>query len=136
MFKCINSKSCTEFIQFDISTFRPSFSTNVLNKAIWFSQNILVSLENEIDLILATKKSFFNFDEFSIGKGRTACFDITMGTPNSTRAADVVGIYFPCDVANHFLHLIDCLYYGDCLIYLQNITKKKLLVPLEKHLTQ
>ena len=92
-FRNLENKKKLTFIQFDICEFYPSISETLLRKAIAFARRHVNISEQEIRIILQTKKGLlFKNKEVWIKKGQEP-FDVTMGSLDGAEVCDLVGLY-------------------------------------------
>ena len=115
---------------FDICEFYPSISEKLLKKALEFAKQHVNISEQEIRIILQTKKGLlFSNKEVWVKKGQKP-FDVTMGSWDGAEVCDLVGLYLLAQLSD--LNLDIGLYRDDglCVSTLNarqtEIAKKKL----------
>ena len=119
-FKNITHKNKTTFIQFDIIDFYPSKMKELLLQSINLARNYTDITEEELDIILAYRKSVLVYNNTTWEKKATDNFDITMGSSDFALIADLVGIYI-LDTLGRFLDLSNIrIYRDDGLISIPN----------------
>ena len=78
-FKQLENKRTLSFLQFDIVEFYVNFAEDILKKALNYAKKYTDISNEEIKIILQTKKAFlFSDNKPWIKKGRKS-FDVTMG---------------------------------------------------------
>ena len=93
-FKNIPNKSRSKFIKFDIVSFYPSISRDLLMKAIDFSKQYSEVTQDMIDTILNARKSFlFDNGKVWIKKNVETHFDVTEGSFDGAEVCELVGLY-------------------------------------------
>ena len=115
---------------FDICEFYPSISEKLLKKAVEFAKQHVNISEQEIRIILQTKKGLlFSNTEVWVKKGQKP-FDVTMGSWDGAEVCDLVGLYLLSQLSD--LNLDIGLYRDDglCISALNarqtEIAKKKI----------
>ena len=92
-FKKLENKKNLSFIVFDIVNYYPSITLDLLSKALEWAKEFTKISDEEIEVILATKKSIlFSNGEFWTKKGETN-FDLAQGSFDSAEASDLVGLF-------------------------------------------
>ena len=92
-FKTLEEKQMLSFLQFDIDSYYPSITPELLDKAInWASQLVPISREDR-ELFHQTKDSLL-FDRGTtwVKKGEHS-FDVTMGSYDGAETTDLVGLF-------------------------------------------
>ena len=92
-FESLESKSNLKFLKFDIVSFYPSITMNLLKKAIDWAKEFtnIDSLEEAI--ILHCCQSFLFFNGKCYTKEGGELFDITQGSLHSSEVSELVGLY-------------------------------------------
>ena len=86
------TKNKGKFVQFDICQFYPSISDKLLKDSLDYAKNHASIDEEEVDLIMACRRSIlFNDDKTSSKKDKN--FDVTMGAQDGAEIAELTGIY-------------------------------------------
>lgn len=98
-FKNLPNKKSTTFVMFDIVSFYPSITLEILQKALKFAETYCRITPIVIDTILNARKSFlFYKGEPWIKKDHTDHFDVTEGSFDGAEVCELVGLY-----------MLDCL---------------------------
>ena len=90
-FKNIKHKNRTTFIQFDIIDFYPSITKELLLLSINLARNYTDIIQEELDIILACRKSVLVYNNTIWEKKTTDNFDVTIGSFDSAQIAYFVG---------------------------------------------
>ena len=84
----------SHFIKFDIVSFYPSISRNVLNEAIQFARNYHNINDAMINTIMNLRKAFLFYDGNPLVKKDTLQhFDVTEGSFEGSEIFELVGLY-------------------------------------------
>ena len=93
-FRSINDKKQCKFIKFDIVSFYPSISQELLLKAINFAQEYTNITQHTIDTIMNSRKSFlFHKDAPWVKKCTNEHFDVTEGSYDGAEICELVGLF-------------------------------------------
>ena len=92
-FKKIENKSKRSFIVFDIENFYPSISSTLFNNAIQFAKEICEIPDNDLSIIMHSRKTLFNNGEPWIKKGDEEDFDVSMGCLDGAEVCELTGTY-------------------------------------------
>ena len=92
-FKKIKDKKRSTFVQFDIIEFYPSITKELLVRSLNHAREYTEITEEEIEIILARRKTILSDNRRSWVKSHVDNFDVPMGAYNSAQVADLVGIY-------------------------------------------
>ena len=93
-FKCIEDGKSKVFCKFDIKSYYPSITKDLLKKSLEFAREVcqLTIPEKDIDIILHSCESFLFLDGKAwIKKGGR--FDVTMGSYMGAEICELVGLY-------------------------------------------
>ena len=103
-----------KFIQIDVVNFYPSITEELLMSAINWARQFLDITEQDVEIIIQSKKSIL-FDEGTpwTKKGRSN-FDISQGSYDGAECAELVGLFI-LDQLNKIDRLSPGLYRDDCL---------------------
>ena len=129
-FEELNNKQSLTFIQFDIVEFYPNITETLLKKALEYAKKNVNVTEDEIKIILETKKAILFSDGIPWTKKGNKKFDVTMGSWDGAEVADLVGLFLLSQLKD--LHLNIGLYRDDGLAVCNlserqaELTKKKL----------
>ena len=92
-FKGLSDKKRKRFIQFDLESFYPSITPELLEKALEWAENHVVITPEEKNIIKQSKKSFlFTGNTPWIKKGDVN-FDVGMGAFDGAETCDLIGLY-------------------------------------------
>ena len=90
----IRLKKQSHFIKFDIVSFYPSISRNVLNEAIQFARNYHNINDDMINTIMNSRKAFLFYDGNPwVNKGTWQHFDVTEGSFDGSEICEHMGLY-------------------------------------------
>ena len=92
-FKNMKHKNKTTFLQFDIIDFPLSITKELLLLSINVARNYTDITKEELNIILACRKSELVYNNTTWQKKTTDNFDVTMGLFDSAQIANLVGIY-------------------------------------------
>ena len=94
-FNAIPNKKESRFLKFDIVSFYPTISRNVLLEAIEFAKTHYDSISDDmVETILNSRKAFLYFDgDPWIKKGSNEHFDVTEGSFDGAEVCELVGLY-------------------------------------------
>ena len=92
-FQKLNNKNTLTFLLFDIVEFYPNITEALLKKALDYAKNYVDITQEEIKIILQTKKAFIFSDGKPWIKKGNKSFDVTMGSLDGAEVADLVGLY-------------------------------------------
>ena len=100
-FTLIPSKHQQTFITFDIMEFYPSISQDLLSKALEYASSYVEINDQEIDIIMHTKKTLlFNEDKPWVKGNNEVPFDVTMGSYDGAETCELVGTYILSKLSN------------------------------------
>ena len=105
-FNSLENKQKLKFIKFDIESFYPSITKELLNKTIKWAKSVepvhkgcsqkdmdCDECNEDLDIIYAARRNFvFNNEKPFVKKGREN-FDVTMGAWDGAEVAELVGLY-------------------------------------------
>ena len=92
-FKGLNNKSKLNFISFDIVSFYPSISENLLRRAMEWAGTLTTITQDDKDIIFACKESVLYSSSSPWVKREGEEFDITMGSYDGAETTDLVGLF-------------------------------------------
>lgn len=93
-FKSIRKTRNISFITFDIVSFYPSISSNLLNSALDFASRLIEINEDQRNTIMLAKRSYLvNPEGYWIKRGQEDMFDVTMGSYDGAETCELVAIY-------------------------------------------
>ena len=117
-FKKIKDKKRSTFVQFDIIEFYPSITKELLVRTLNHAREYTDITEEEIEIILASRKSVLSDSRRSRVKSHVDNFDVPMGAYDSVQVADLVGIYILDTLGRNFNSEQVGLYRIDGIIYI------------------
>ena len=102
-FKNISNKSNHTFVIFDIDSFYPSISENLLKNAISYAKQYVTITDQEVDIIMHSRKSLL-FDQGTawIKKNDDGLFDVTMGSYDGAEVCELVGLLILDQLGNQY----------------------------------
>ena len=87
------NRAKAKFVQFDIESFYPTITEELLTKALQYAQTIVKIEQTEIDIIFHSRKALlFNNAECWVKKSGKL-FDVTMGAYDGAEVCELVGLY-------------------------------------------
>ena len=89
----MKNKHTLTFLLFDIIEFYPNITEALLKKASDYAKNHIDITQEEIKIILQTKKAFIFIDGKPWIKKGNKLYDVTMGSWDGAEVADLVGLY-------------------------------------------
>ena len=93
-FGSIEQKEKHMFIVFDIVSFYPSITEDLLRKALEFAQQYVQVKQSDADIIMNARKSLlFNEDQPWMKKEKDGAFDVTMGSYDGAEVCEIVGAF-------------------------------------------
>ena len=82
-----------KFIQFDIESFYPTITEELLTKALQYAQTMVKIEQTEVEIIFHSRKALlFNNSECWVKKSGKL-FDVTMGAYDGAEVCEIVGLY-------------------------------------------
>ena len=121
-FNNIPNKANSIFIVFDIESFYPFISEELLKMSINYAKQFIRILEWDIDIIMHLRKSFlFHQDAAWVKKGNSGLFDVTMGSYDGAEVCELVGLYILTRLIEKFDKESTGLYHDDGLAIFSNI---------------
>ena len=93
-FNNIPNKANSVFIVFNIESFHPSISEDLLKMSINYAKQFINIPERDINIIMHSRKSLlFHQDAALMKKGDSGLFDVTMGSYDGAKVCQLVGLY-------------------------------------------
>jgi predicted GIY-YIG superfamily endonuclease len=92
-FNGLQNKNNLTFLQFDIESFYPSISEELLLKAINFAKQFTTLSQDDIEIILHSRKTFLFSSGEPYVKKENENFDVPMGGYDSAEISELVGLY-------------------------------------------
>ena len=131
-FRKIKDKKRSTFLQFDIIVFYPSITEELLVRSLDPAWEYTDITEEEIEIILASRKSILSDSRRSWLKSHVDNFDVPMWAYDSAQVADLVGIYI-LDTLGRIVNLEQVgLYRDDGIIYIPDSNGPKTSSTLKK----
>ena len=93
-FKSIQNKESLNFIQFDIISFYPSITEELLLKAIHFARQYTVISDEHVNIILSCKRSVLVHKSEPWEKTNNPDIDVTEGSFDGAETCELVGLFF------------------------------------------
>ena len=122
-FNNIPNKANSVFIVFDIESFYPSISEDVLKMSINYAKQFINIPERDIDIIMHSRKSLlFHQDAAWVRKGDSGLFDVTMGSYDGAEMCKLVGLYILNRLSEKYDKESTGLYRDDGLAVFSNIS--------------
>ena len=114
-FQNIKNKRNKTFIVFDVVNFYPSFTKELLEKAIAWAGTIVKISDSDKKIILESKNSLLFYDGTPWSKRREAKFDVGMGSFDGAESCDIVGLFMLSEITKLKLNIDLGLYRDDGL---------------------
>ena len=92
-FKGLKNKHQLTFFQFDIASFYPSITNELLQKAIRFAKQFTQITDDDINIILHARKTFLFSSNEAWVKTNNEDFDVPMGGFDSAEISELVGLF-------------------------------------------
>ena len=90
------------FIKFDIVDFYPSISEKLLMSCISYAKKFVDISEQEIEIILHTRKCFLFDSDGAWVKRNGGNFDVSMGSYDGAEVCTIVGLYMLEKIGGEF----------------------------------
>ena len=114
-FKSIKNKKIYKFLSFDIVSFYPSITQELLEEAlVWAMQYTSITEQQKKIVLLASKSFLYCKDEPWVKKGDSN-FDVGMGAYHGAQACELVGLYLLSKLVK-LPNFEPIVYYACCLI--------------------
>ena len=107
-----------QFLQFDIESFYPSISENLLDRALQFAQEHINISEEDIDTIKHSRLSLLFCPRGETWQRKDSLFDVTMGAPDGAEVCELVGVYLLSQIGDILPQQSHGLYRNDGLVML------------------
>ena len=92
-FNNIKDKHQKSFLIFDIVSFYPSITAELLKRALDYAADITNITSEERNIIMEAKRSTLHHNDTAWSKKRSEEFDITMGSYDGAESCELVGLY-------------------------------------------
>ena len=124
-FRKIRDKKRSTFVQFSIIEFYPSITKELLVRSLNHTREYTDIREEEIEIILASRKSVLSNSRRSWVKSHVDNSDVPMGAYDSAQVANLVGIYI-LDTLGRIVNLEQVEFYrDDGIIYIPDSNRPK-----------
>ena len=114
-FKQLENKNRKSFIQFDICSFYPSITPELLSNALDWARLYVNITPEEKDIIMKSKKSYLFTSNIPWVKKGQDNFDIGMGAWDGAESCDIVGLYILDQLKNRIKGFENGVYRDDAL---------------------
>ena len=98
-FNGLKNKNQLQFIQFDVEVFYPSISKDLLLNAINWAKQFIDITNQEIEIILQSRKSMLFKDGTPWTKKGNNQFDVAMGAFDGAECCELIGLFILKDLA-------------------------------------
>ena len=92
-FKVIKNKQRLNFIVFDIDSFYPSITPELLNRALGWAKHYATITQQQVEIIFQACESFLYSEGTNWVKKGDVNFDIGMGAYHGAQACEIVGLF-------------------------------------------
>lgn len=92
-FENLPNKSSLNFIKFDIVSFYPSITRDLLLKAVKWAETHHSLQPNELDIIMHSRESYLFSADKTWVKKETPDFDVAMGSYDGAEVCELIGLY-------------------------------------------
>ena len=138
-YNSIPNKTQCSIIQFDIVSFYPSITWELMNKATEFAETIVDIPDEDLSVIMQSRKTLLFSEKVPwVKKEKDENFDVPMGCYNSTEVSEIVGSYILNLLGNILDKDLAGLYRDDGLAIVRNLSspeierKRKAIIKLFK----
>ena len=122
-FESISDKQDCTFVSFDIVEYYPSITEGLLKRALDFARQHIDIHEDDINVILHSRKSLlFSDDRVWAKKDDNGLFDVTMGSHDGAEICELVGIFALAQLPARYRTGNTGLYRDDGLAVFQGIS--------------
>ena len=113
-FRNLENKSTLSFLKFDIKTFYPTISKELLSRAIEFTKGYTSITEEEEEVIFHARKTLLvDQDSTTWVKKENPNFDVSMGSKDGAEIAETVGLYLLAKLEEKVFNKGECGLYRD-----------------------
>ena len=92
-FQSINNKQDKSFFKFDLTSFYPSITEQLLMNAVTWARTITNISEQELKVIRHCRRNFLFFQNECWVKKENEAFDVGMGSPDSAEVCELAGLF-------------------------------------------
>ena len=111
-----------KFLSYDIESFYPSISEDLLNRAIQFAKERVDFDQNDIDTVIQSRRSLLFCPQGDAWQRQDSPFDVTMGAYDGAETCELVGLYLLHRLCSIVPQLFNGLYRDDGLIMIVDPT--------------
>ena len=104
-FKKLKNKRQLKFIIFDVEQFYPSINEKLLRKTLEWSKQYVTFSDDEIEVILAARRSVLYVDGEPWSKKGSGIFDVGMGSYDGAEICELVGLFLLSELSELNLDL-------------------------------
>ncbi len=133
-FKNMEKGKKSKFVQFDIESFYPSISRDLLTKALIYAKTYVPVKESDSDIIYHSRKSLLFSESSSWVKKNGNMFDVKMGAYDGAEVCELVGLYLLSKIKGIIPHTQVGLYRDDGLAVIPRANGPLLEKKLKKRL--
>ena len=125
-------------MQFDIESFYPSITRGLVNKAIEFAKTIVDIPDEDLSVVMQSRKTWFSDKVLWVKKERDEDFDVPMWCYNGADVSEIVGSYILNLLSNILDKDLVGLYRDDGSAIVRNLSgpeierKRKAIIKLFK----
>ena len=113
-FRNLEHKNTLSFIKFDIKTFYPTITKELLSRAIEFTKGFTSITEDEEEVIFHARKTLLvGQDNSTWVKKENPNFDVSMGSRDGAEIAETVGLYLLAKLEEKVFNKGECGLYRD-----------------------
>ena len=92
-FTSLRNKPSLKFFKFDIESFYPSITKDLLVKSLEFAKKYITISQDDFDIIMHARKTFLFSDNHAWIKKNEPDFDVPMGAFDSAEISELVGLF-------------------------------------------
>ena len=113
-FRNLEHKNSLSFIKFDIKTFYPTITKELLSRAIEFIKGYTSITQKEEEVIFHARKTLMvGQDNSTCVKKENPIFDLSMGSKDGAEVAETVGLYLLAKLEEKVFNKGECGLYRD-----------------------
>ena len=114
-FKALKNKKSLKFIQFDVVSYYPSITSELLVRALKWAQDIVEITAEEINIMVETKRSLLYLNGEAWTKKGDENFDVAQGAYDSAEICDIVGLFLLSELKKQNINATLGIYRDDGL---------------------
>ena len=115
-----------ELIQFNIESFRPTITKELLTKALQYAQTVTKMNQTEVEIIFHSRKALISNNSECWVKKSGELFDVTVGAYDGAEVCEILGLYLLSKIHKIFHISYIGLYRDDSLVVIPNANGPKL----------